>query len=348
MQIALQSDDLIIIGAGPIGLMCAYYAIVAGLKVTIITLPIPNAKTAGIAAGGMLAPAYEFFEKGNKIECEFALNARNEWNEFAFKTGFEIDNAALALANDNQDYAKLEKIFATAKDFNLNFEFVKVPDFINTKYALSMKSDALINPISASLFLFDFITKNCSKIIRDEIIDFDNDEIIGKNAIYKAKNIIIANGIEAKKFSSNFEILNKLNPVRGQTIEIDYKPNFIGSIRYQSTYLMARENKIIIGATSQEKNENWEINDEDGKLLLNNAIKIFPQLKDAKITRSFCGIRPKIENDLPNLGQINKNIHIAIGAYRNGWAFAPIMAKLLIDEITQKSPIPSFLLPISK
>lgn len=347
MYSALKINEITIIGAGPVGLMCAFYALNYGYKVTLITLPLQNAKTAGMAAGGMLAPAYEFFENNSELECEFAINARNEWNIFSKNRPIKIDKSALALANDEKDIIKLEKIKEVAKKFDLEFEYIKTPEFINAKTALALKTDALINPQLVTNFLQEYIIKNGGNFIFDEIIEINNDEIIGKENNYKFEKIIIANGYEAKKFANNIEILNCLKPVRGQTIEIDFKPEFIGSIRYQNTYLMARENKIIIGATSQEGNDNWEVKNDDSLLLKNNAINIFPSLENKKILRSFCGIRPMAKSDLPAIGASKfENIYLAIGAYRNGWAFSPLMAKLLIDEISQKSPIPNFLLPV--
>lgn len=342
----INKYDIAIIGAGPVGLLCATYAIRAGLKPIIITLPPENEKTAGIAAGGMLAPAYEFFDGDNDIASQFALLSRFEWNHLSKLMGINIDKNALALANNETEIAKLYKIQKNAQKFNEKFDFIKVPDFLNAKYALSLSTDALLNPNLVMARLKEFLNENSAPIIFDEIKDIEAETLIGLKTQYKAKKIIIANGFEASRFANVFPILNKLKPVRGQTIEIDAKPNFNGSIRYLSTYLMARGDKIIIGATSQKNDSDWRIRQEDNDILFENAKKILPEIANAKLLRSFCGLRPQSIDELPIIGATQiENVYFAVGAYRNGWAFAPMIAKLLIEEISHEMPVPEYLSP---
>jgi glycine oxidase len=342
-------EKIIIIGAGPIGLMCGIYAHWLGLEPTIITLANANQKTAGFAAGGMLAPAYEAFDSENFDLIEFLLDARNEWEESAAKLGIKIDSVALALGRDESDLARLEKMQQTSVKYALDFAFCAVPEFLNAKYALNLKSDALISPPLAMVKMRNAFLALGGKIIEDEIIGIETSQAIGKSKKYEASAIIIANGYFAKDFSNCIGAVSRLRAVRGQTMAIDKKPNFIGSMRYKTTYLMARGENIVIGATSQFDDDIIELRQSDSLELYNNAVDLYPQISGAKILDNYVGIRPLIDGELPIIGPSEiEGVFLAIGAYRNGWAMAPLIAKTIISHLKNGAQISSKLLPNAK
>lgn len=339
-----QNSSITIIGAGPVGLMCAIYAIKNNLKPIIISLEEKNKKTAGVAAGGMLAPAYECFEESSDDLTAFAIAARNQWDIIANELGISIAPFALALGNNHIELERLEKIKARAKTYGFDFNFVKPHDFLNCKYALSMTCDGLLNPIIAMEKMRQFCIENGANFIEDEIIEIIDNAIIGKSQNYKSEITIVANGYHAKDFAKSIKFVDKLIAVRGQVIEIDCMPEFKGSMRHNSTYLMARGNKIMVGATSQINDNDWQVRSNDIDFLYENACHLMPLLKGKKVTNSFAGLRPLIEGENPIIGKSDmNNVYLAIGAYRNGWAFAPYMAKLLIENIANGAKIPSFL-----
>ncbi len=335
--------NITIIGAGPVGLMCAIYAIKNNIKPIIISLDERNQKTAGIAAGGMLAPAYECFEEANDDLTIFALNSRKEWDIIAKTLGVDIAPFALALGDDDE-LVRLEKIKSRAQSFGLEFNFIKPFDFLNCKYALSLSSDGLLNPIIAMNRMRKFCIESGAIFINDEIFDIEKSKIYGKKQEYESELTIIANGFSAKSFMKKIAVTNKLNAVRGQVIEIDHMPNFEGSMRYNSTYLMARGDKIMVGATSQINDEDWQIREIDQEVLFKSACQLMPQLIDKKISNSFAGLRPLIKGEAPIIGESEiEGVFVAIGAYRNGWAYAPLIGKILIENIALGRNIPLYL-----
>lgn len=339
-----QNSKITIIGAGPVGLMCAIYAIKNNFKPIIISLDEENQKTAGVAAGGMLAPAYECFEEADDDLTYFALCSRKEWDNIAKALGIDIAPYALALGNDDDELARLEKIKARAKSFDLIFDYIKPYDFLDCKHALSLTTDGLLNPIIAMNRMRKYCIENGAIFINDEIINIGKNKIFGQKQDYKSELTIIANGFNAKKFMEKVSATNKLIAVRGQVIEIDCKPNFDGSMRHNSTYLMARGDKIMVGATSQMNDEDWQIRETDHEFLFKNACQLMPQLTDKKVTNSFAGLRPLIKGEAPIIGESEiDNVFVAIGAYRNGWAYAPYMGKILIENIALGTNIPMYL-----
>lgn len=141
-------------------------------------------------------------------------------------------------------------------------------------------------------------------------------------------------------FSDFLPVLENLRPVKGQVIEIDVKAPVEGSARYETTYIMSRGGKTIVGATAHFDKGDWELSEEDKKTLFNDCAKLYPNILDKKITNSFVGVRPSTIDEMPILGQSHyNNIYFACGAYRNGWLLAPQISKLVINNLVENSNI---------
>src|SRR5918997_2354626 len=76
-----SSYDLVVVGAGVIGLSCAWRAAQAGLSVAVVEREEPGAGASGVAAG-MLAPVTEA-TFGEQALLALNLDARAQWPAFA-------------------------------------------------------------------------------------------------------------------------------------------------------------------------------------------------------------------------------------------------------------------------
>jgi len=107
--------DLLVIGAGVIGLSCAWRAAQAGLSVLVLEREEPGAGATGVAAG-MLAPVTEA-EFGEEALLELNLRGRELWSGFAAEleelTGMPsgyADSGALVVAADRDDAGELHRL----------------------------------------------------------------------------------------------------------------------------------------------------------------------------------------------------------------------------------------------
>jgi glycine oxidase len=100
-------------------------------------------------------------------------------------------------------------------------------------------------------------------------------------------------------------------------------------------YIVPRQDgRIILGATSE--NVGFEPGNTAGgiKQLLQNAIRLFPAMRDYQITETWWGYRPATPDELPILGESPiANLTLAIGHYRNGILLTPITGKLIADYV---------------
>jgi glycine oxidase len=110
-----SSYDLVVVGAGVIGLTCAWRAAQAGMSVVVFERQVPGAGASGVAAG-MLAPVTEA-GFGEERLLEMNLEGRSLWPGFAAElseltgmpTGY-LETGALVVAADRDDAEELRRL----------------------------------------------------------------------------------------------------------------------------------------------------------------------------------------------------------------------------------------------
>src|SRR5690349_5721611 len=124
-----RAYDLVVVGAGAIGLSCAWRCAQAGMSVLVLERDTPGAGASGIAAG-MLAPVTEA-TFGEQPLLALNLAARAEWSAFAAEleeltalpTGY-ADSGALVVAADRDDAEELRRLHAFQVELGLGAEWL--------------------------------------------------------------------------------------------------------------------------------------------------------------------------------------------------------------------------------
>ncbi|MCP6758169.1 MAG: glycine oxidase ThiO [Fischerella sp. CENA71] len=95
-----------------------------------------------------------------------------------------------------------------------------------------------------------------------------------------------------------------------------------------------RDRRIIIGATVEEVGFIPQNTPAGIQTLLQQAIRLYPQIQNYPIEELWWGFRPATPDELPILGNSScQNLTFATGHYRNGILLAPITAVLIADLI---------------
>jgi glycine/D-amino acid oxidase-like deaminating enzyme len=72
-------------------------------------------------------------------------------------------------------------------------------------------------------------------------------------------------------------------------------------------------------------------------------MEIAPELADASIIETWCGLRPDTPDHLPVLGPTDiEGLVMATGHFRNGILLTPITSRLIADWITDQRTIVSW------
>ena len=133
-----------------------------------------------------------------------------------------------------------------------------------------------------------------------------------------------------------------VQPKKGQMLsvrvtdkELPLKQVLFGS----DIYIVPRtDGRIIIGATMEDVGFTPYNTPAGMQLLLQRAIRLYPQLQNYPIAEFWWGFRPATPDELPILGASPyDNLTLATGHYRNGILLAPVTANLIADVVNNKT-----------
>jgi glycine oxidase len=134
-----------------------------------------------------------------------------------------------------------------------------------------------------------------------------------------------------------------VRPRKGQMLYVHPHASVLQHVlRAPDVYIVPRSSgKILIGATVEDVGFDKSVDQPTISQLLNKTAKYLPELASAPITHSWAGLRPGTPDDLPILGQTDKpNVFVATGHFRNGILLSPITTLIMADLLFgQPSPV---------
>ena len=130
-------------------------------------------------------------------------------------------------------------------------------------------------------------------------------------------------------------------PRKGQMLSVvprDCKLRHV--IRSRDVYLVPRKDgRIIIGATVEDCGFDKTVDSSRIQRLHQAAANLVPAIGEAKILDAWAGLRPGSPDDLPIMGVGRlPGTYVATGHFRNGILLAPITAALMAELIQGKNP----------
>jgi glycine oxidase len=132
-----------------------------------------------------------------------------------------------------------------------------------------------------------------------------------------------------------------VRPRKGQMLYLQpSRPVLNHVLRAPDVYLVPRSSgQILVGATVEDVGYDKAVNPAMIEQLHRAASNYVPELASAALVKSWAGLRPGTPDDLPILGETDtRNIFIAAGHFRNGILLAPATARVMADLIAGKTP----------
>jgi len=131
-----------------------------------------------------------------------------------------------------------------------------------------------------------------------------------------------------------------VRPRKGQALYL--RPRRQGALehvlRAPGVYLVPRSaSKIFAGATVEDVGFDKTVQPETISSMHREAARWVPELASAEIISSWAGLRPGTPDNLPLLGPAEApGVFIATGHFRNGILLAPVTARIIADLVTGK------------
>jgi glycine oxidase len=328
-----DSQSVIVVGAGPVGLCCALALAKAGHRVRLID---NGARGAGWASGGMLGAVYETLGHDDVPQAltDFAFESLTRWTELATSLNIEVSKSSLFVALTEEEASNLEALAHYPEACMIS---VPVPNGIAGIGAWLCSRDASLDPRATLRALKAACVRAGVKLVLGEIDRISAGRLrLTNGKRVRADAIVLATG-------AALGALAHITPVKGQMLALASGPELElpQTIRAGRLYLLPRGDQIVVGATSNADDTDTSQFDLDAhKALHNEAIALWPKLAQAPLVESWFGFRPMTPDGLPLVGLTSLDgVYLATGTYRNGWLLAPAIADLVCDMVSgTKSP----------
>ncbi|GAA3760477.1 FAD-dependent oxidoreductase [Terriglobus aquaticus] len=136
-----------------------------------------------------------------------------------------------------------------------------------------------------------------------------------------------------------------VRPAKGQMLRVQLPPAALrlrsgnAVVRTDDIYIVPRlDGSALIGATVEDAGFDLAIHDADLTALRARAAAVLPLAADAPELERWSGLRPRTADDLPILGELAPGRVVANGLFRNGILLAPAVARVMAQLLTGKPP----------
>ena len=352
----MQIYDVIVVGAGISGCSSAYFLKQKGLDVLVLD-------RAGIAATGGSAAAGAFVSpkigKGSPLQSltneafEFAKEFYLEkFPKYFYQTGVvRIPKDA----DDAEKFGEYEK-FNTSKRELLGEEALHALGITQNQNSFLFEEAGVCDAPKLSQSLLKNIP-----YAQYEVRSLNHEDglwIIGE---YRAKNLLLATGHENKFFDMRYMGVKGTWGTRG---DYDADINLNVSMHQQRSISANIEGIVKIGATHEKEVDVCIRCDGEPLAGIFKTASTMVDSSDFKLKETFCGMRSGSKDYFPLVGKVIDvssmleehpllprgiklkeepkkldNLYICNGLGGRGFVFAPLMGKMLADNIVDGTPI---------
>jgi len=358
-----QVADVVVVGAGIIGLAVAWRARERGMSVTMLERDASGRGASHVAAG-MLAPVaeVEFGEAGRRA-LELGLRSAGMWPGFAAEleaaTEKEVGlrrTGTLVVARDDDEARELERQIAFRDSLGLRTDRLRPsearerePGLAPTvRLALEAPDDHSVDPrrvleaLRSACQSAGVELREHAPVARVEL-DGSGTRVIGvalgNGEHVEARQVVVAAGAWTSQIEGLPEHARvQVRPVKGQILRLrdPAGPGLLERVvRFQGGYLVPRgDGGYVLGATMEERG--FELRPTVGGVyeLLRDAHELVPGVSELEIEELCVGLRPGTPDNAPAVGMgALEGLTWATGHHRNGILLAPLTAELVAQEL---------------
>lgn len=359
--------EVVIIGAGIVGAMCAYYVNRAGLKAIVIDRGTVASGTTGAGEGNIMVS-----DKSPGPELELALKSRDMWFEVAQDLGNEFELVAKGgLAVSRGDASSLFELSNSQSVAGVQTkrvgasEIQELEPFISKaiQNGVHYPQDAQCQPMLAAAHILRQLQRRGLEFIgHQEVLKIErkSENLTVRTSTLEIQSDFVVNaagtwaGEIARLAGSELPIM----PRRGFILVTAPLPKYVNHKVYDSDYVDnvassdadlqtstviegTQSGTILIGASRERVGFDKSISVSVIQRLARQATSLFPILAGAQLLRVYTGFRPYSPDHLPVIGadSLIPGLYHCAGHEGAGIGLSAGSGKVIAQLIKNETPI---------
>ena len=359
--------EVVIIGAGIVGAMCAYYVNRAGLKAIVIDRGTVASGTTGAGEGNIMVS-----DKSPGPELELALKSRDMWFEVAHDLGNEFELVAKGgLAVSRGDASSLFELSNSQSIAGVQTkrvgasEIQELEPFISKaiQNGVHYPQDAQCQPMLAAAHILRQLQRRGLEFIgHQEVLKIErkSENLTVRTSTLEIQSDFVVNaagtwaGEIARLAGSELPIM----PRRGFILVTAPLPKYVNHKVYDSDYVDnvassdadlqtstviegTQSGTILIGASRERVGFDKSISVSVIQRLARQATSLFPILAGAQLLRVYNGFRPYSPDHLPVIGadSLIPGLYHCAGHEGAGIGLSAGSGKVIAQLIKNETPI---------
>lgn len=365
--------DVVVIGGGIIGLSTAYYLLKSGKRVLLVEKEQFGAGASG-ACDDMILLQSKKPGISLQLALESIEMYRSLSKELGMDVEFE-SRGGMILIENVQQLGVMEEYVEQQRKYGLDVSIIdknevkKRQPHVRDGIIASTYStrDSQVNPLkvmrgflknSSRMGLVSIKEVNIKEInsVKDHwTLSFENGEVVD------TQYIVNAAGAWSPEIGKMIGIDIPIAPKKGQIVVTEQIPPIGETNVWSAEYIVSKlqpelytkkddirsrlgigfsftqttDGNYMIGSTRENVGFDRETDLVALNILIDQAVKFFPILKNVNMIRSFAGLRPASADGKSIMGEVEsrKGFYIASGHEGDGIALAPITGRLISDMI---------------
>jgi len=356
--------DALVVGAGVIGLACAWRAAQRGLRVAVVDREAPGSGTTRVAAG-MLAPIGEA-SWGEEALLDLNLASARLFPGFCVEleraSGVDVGYrrcGGLHVALDRDEAEELRHRHELHLSLGLEAQWLRPRPARELEPGLATAITAAVhaadegevdpNALVAAL-VAALERAGVELIVGDEVVEalVEGDRLVGV-VTAKGRRLSSASVVLASGWSSGRSpwlpphARPPVRPVKGQILTLKgqaVEPLCERIVATQRVYVVPRaDGRVVIGATVEERGPDLTVTAGGVHELLREAYRVLPEIAELELTAAVAGLRPATPDNAPVIGPgALDGLVLATGHFRNGILLAPVTADAVAALLAGDEP----------
>ena len=352
--------DVVVVGGGVIGLSIAYCLAREGVKATVLDRG-GLGQGASWAGAGMIPPHVERLTLNPTVELRsWSAMLYPEWSrDLLEETG--IDNGyrrtgGVDVAADLAEDDELKTSAGRWRKEKIVYERLAPSDFARVEPALNPDLRAayylpdraqIRNPRHLKALAASLASRGIS--LRPGLAALGFESGGGRVSAVRTEAgpipcgvAVVSAGAWTSALLGPLGVVALTPPLKGQIVMLrSVRPILRRIVEHGKMYLVPRDDgRVLIGATEEDAGFDPRTTTEGFRLLVDEAYRLCPALKEAEVERSWAGLRPGSVDSKPYLGFAPgfANLIVAAGHKRAGLQLAPASAEVITDLVLGRPP----------